>query len=311
MKTLILRPAPVQGLFIRNSLLKFIANPANPYPLAVLRIAISVIGLVQLIIISPYLLQLYGNFGFIQWAISESPTDTWLPSLGKLCLLLYPLGVSYKFCVYAVFTIYGLGLCGLLVGWQTRKAAILAWLMHGLTVNSGYFSLYGVDTMLHICLFYAVWMPVGKSFSLDRYLSKKTVNPSFIANLSIRVLQIHLCIIYLDAGISKMQGVQWWNGEAIWRAMMQPQFSVFDISWLAQWPWLAMLICWGTLVIEFGYPFMVWPAKTRTLWVILTLMLHLGIGVFMGLWLFALIMMVLTFSAFGYNILAGYLKLPY
>jgi hypothetical protein len=303
MKTPTLRSAFMQAAHIKNCLVRFIAQPAQPHPLAFFRVAVSLIGLVQVLIITPYLLQLYGNFGFIQWALIEASSDTWLPSLGKLCLFLYPFGISSSVCVYGVFALYGLSLGGLLVGWQTHLMAGLAWILHGLTVNSGFFSLYGVDTMLHICLFYTVWMPVGKSFSIDQFYRKQPVSPSFMANLSLRVLQAHLCIIYLDAGLSKMQGIQWWNGEAIWRAMMQPQFSVFDVSWLANWPWLAMVICWGTLLIEFGYPFLIWHPKTRPFWVAATLMLHLGIGLFMGLWLFALIMMVLTFTAFGHQLM--------
>jgi hypothetical protein len=303
MKTPSFRPGLLTAASIKTCLLQFIATPAHPHPLAFFRIAVSLIGLVQVLIILPYLLQLYGNLGFIQWAIIEASSEGWLPSLGQLCLFLYPFGISSSGCVYGVFTLYGLSLLGLLVGWQTRWMAGLAWILHGLTVNSGFFSLYGLDTMLHISLFYTVWMPVGKSFSMDQLKSKQAAAPTFMANLSLRVLQTHLCIIYLNAGLSKMQGIQWWNGEAIWRAMMQPQFSVFDVSWLANWPGLAMGICWGTLLIECGYPFFIWLPRTRPYWVAATLLLHLGIGLFMGLWLFALIMMVLTFTAFGYPLL--------
>ena len=81
---------------------------------------------------------------------------------------------------------------------------------------------------------------------------------------------------------------------------------------MAQVPWLSKAVSWGTLVIEIGYPFFVWPRRTRGLWVLLTLSLHAGIALFMGLWLFSGTMAVLTFAAFGWNVFAPWLasRLP-
>jgi hypothetical protein len=249
----------------------------------------------------PYLLQLYGNYGFIQWAVIETAADMWLPSIGKLCLLLQPLHVSSSACVYGVFALYGASLGGLLIGWRTRLFAICAWLLHSLTVNSGYISLYGVDTMLHICLFYCVWMPVGDAFSLDRRLRREPAAPSVMARISLRTLQIHLCIIYLSTAIAKLRGVQWRSGEAIWRAAMQPQFAVFDISWLASVPFAARLICWWVILLEFGYAFFVWPTRTRQFWIVGIVALHVGIGIVLGLWLFSAMMIVMNVAAFGFD----------
>ncbi len=278
--------------------MKFL-NPTSPAPLGFFRITISVLALVQLIILWPHLLQLYGNYGFIQWAIIETETDTWLPSIGKLCLLIHDLGISSSNCVYLIFTLYGICLVGLLIGWHSRFFAILCWLLHSITNNSGYISLYGVDTMLHICLFYSIWMPVGRAYSLDVKRKPSLSSPSFLAILGIRTLQIHLCIIYLNTSIAKMSSIQWWNGEAIWRALMQPQFSQFDYSWLAHYPGIALILCWGTLLVEGGYAIFIWLKPTEKIWLFAIISLHLGIAFFMGLWLFAAIMIIMNLTAFG------------
>ncbi|HEX2571122.1 MAG TPA: HTTM domain-containing protein [Polyangia bacterium] len=251
----------------------------------------------------PSLLQLYGNFGFVQWAISEVGADTWLPSIGKLCLLLQPFRISSTACVHGVFAVYALSLVGLGLGWRTRPFAVAAWLTHTLTVNSGYISLYGVDTMIHICLFYCMWMPVSAAYSLDQWLRRRSASATVGASLGLRTLQLHLCIIYLNTGLAKMRGAQWWNGEAIWRALMQPQFAVFDCSFLARVPIVAMLACWIVMLIEVGYPFLIWPRRIRPVWVAATIALHLGIGVMMGLWMFSSMMILMTFSAFGFALL--------
>jgi hypothetical protein len=289
------------GARLRNATYRLLFTPAAPHPLALLRLGVSALGLVQVWILWPYLLQLYGNFGFIQWALSEAGNERWMPSIGKLCLLLQPLGASSASCVYGVFAVYAVGLAGLALGWKTRLWAMLAWVAHSLTLNTGYLSVYGVDTMIQICLFYCVWMPVGAAWSLDQRLGRRPAAPTAAARLSLRVLQVHLCLIYLNAGTAKMHSIQWWNGEAIWRTLMDPQFAVVDVSWLPRMPVVAMLLCWGVLLVESGYPLFIWPRRTRRLWVAATIGLHLGIGLFMGLWLFAAIMILMTVSAFGFS----------
>lgn len=286
---------------LRTAAYYFLFTPAEPSPLALLRLGVSVLALVQVWILWPYLLQLYGNFGLVQWALTEAANESWMPSIGKLCLLLQPYGVTSSACVHGVFAVYVLGLAGLALGWKTRVWAVIAWLAHALTMNTGFFSVYGADTMIQICLFYCVCMPVGAAWSLDQWLLRRPVVPTAGTRLALRVLQLHLCLIYLDAGTAKMRSIEWWSGEAIWRALVQPQFAVFDFTWLARVPVLAMIVCWCVLLIETGYPFLIWPQRTRPLWVAATIGLHLGIGLFMGLWLFASIMIIMTVSAFGFS----------
>ena len=293
----------------------FFLCPASPLPLGFFRIAIGLIALFLLVQLWPYLLPLYGNYGFIQWAILETGTNTWFPSIGKLYLLLEPLGFSPENCVFLIFSVYGVSLLGFILGIKTRVCAILVWFCHLSTVNSGFTSIYGLDTMLQICFFYAMWMPLGKSLTVFHFLGKRSTEPSAMANLSLRVLQLHLCLIYLNTAVAKMQGLQWWNGEAIWRALMQPQFSTFTYDWLASWPLITKGMGWSVLLIEFGYPFLIWPLKTRRIWLPAIIALHGGIALFMGLPLFSMTMIAMNISAFGWlrnsGFLGRYLPLHY
>ena len=111
-------------------------------------------------------------------------------------------------------------------------------------------------------------------------------------------MQFHLCVIYLAAGLEKAMGRQWWNGEAIWQAVTQPAFSTLDLSCLAQHSWIPMLAGWGTLIVEIGYVFLIWPRRTRTPWCIATIGLHVGLGLFMGLVFFSSVMILLTSCLF-------------
>src|SRR4051812_33427108 len=178
---------------VREAALAFFLAPSSAEPLGFFRIAIAMIGLVQVVVLWPYLHQLYGNFGFVQWALIEAAAETWLPSIGKLTLLLQGLGVSADDTVRGVFAVYALALVGLGLGLWTRASAVLAWLMHILTVNTGELSLYGVDTILHVSLFYCAWMPVGDSYSIDLWRVGRQGAPSWLSTLSLRTVQLHLC----------------------------------------------------------------------------------------------------------------------
>jgi hypothetical protein len=279
---------------------RFWLEPVAPDALAFLRVAVAALSLVQLLVLWPHLLTLYGNFGLVQWVITDLSANSWAPSLGTLALALAPHGVSATATVYAVFGLYGVSLVCLGVGYRTRLFAVLAWLTHGLASTSAVLSLYGVDTILHVLLFYLVFMPSAGRWSLDALAGRASAEPSATARVAQRTLQLHLCFIYLNTGLAKARGEQWWNGEALWRALMQPQFNVFDFSWLAAHPLAAQLACWGTLLLEVGYVGMIWLPPLRRHWLLATLLLHVGIAVTLRLWLFSLTMMAFNLAAFAW-----------
>ncbi|MDC0709559.1 hypothetical protein POL68_13900 [Stigmatella sp. ncwal1] len=285
---------------LRQRLTDFVLAPSQPHPLGAFRIGVALILLAQTWMLSDGVLALFGNRGLVQWAISEPMSAPWLPRLGTLAHALQGLGISSDDCVYGLVLLYLLSLTGLLLGWRTRLSAFVAWLTHTTLINSGGMFAYGVEIFAHISLAYCVILPVGNAFSLDVRAGRASDAPSATATLALRVLQFHLCIVYLSTGIEKAMGVQWQSGEALWKALMQPLYGQFDFAWLASAPWLTKFATWSTLVIEIGYPLFIWPRQTRLFWVVMTLGLHLGIGLFMGLWLFSGIMAVLTFSVFGF-----------
>jgi hypothetical protein len=112
-------------------------------------------------------------------------------------------------------------------------------------------------------------------------------------------LQIHLCLIYFFSGLAKSLGSGWWDGSNLWRALLRPPFNVIDPAMLVRWkyffPVAGVLIC----LVEIGYPLFIWPKRTRQTWLCLVIAMHLGIAVTMGMYLFALIMIVLNVAAFG------------
>ena len=131
--------------------------------------------------------------------------------------------------------------------------------------------------------------------------------PTIGANVAIRCLQIHVCIIYLASGLSKLLGPAWWNGTAIWGTIANYEFAPMQfeiylsfLRFLGNHPLLADIFMTGgglfTLTFEIGYAFLIWRPKLRWCYLAGAITLHAGIGLFMGLKTFSLLMLVLNMA---------------
>jgi hypothetical protein len=237
----------------------------------------------------------------VQWEISRALGLEWQLHMMHVAGFLKHFGFFPDQSVTLFYWTYVTFLVVLLVGWHTRIAAFLVCLSHYVIMNTVSIFVYGVDIFLQIALFYLLVMPVAKAYSLDVWQGRVSPSPSWGVTLSRRVLQIHLCLAYVSSGFEKVQSPAWWSGNVIWRSLVQPDFRQYDFTWLARFPWLAMLSSWFTMLIESGYCFAMWVPRLRVVWIAGIIVLHLGIALFMGLGLFGLIMILLTVSAFGYE----------
>ncbi|WP_437324307.1 hypothetical protein [Sorangium sp. So ce381] len=299
--------SPVSALASAASAIeRFALAPASAAPLAALRIGLAAVLLTQAALVAPLLFDLYGPAGILQDPLRDAFTPRELPGIGWLTELLAPLGIGEAPILVGTGAVYALSLAALLCGFRTRAAALLAWSTHRMLMVTADPTVYGADVFANIFLFYLVWVPSGAALSFDRrgHGSRRALacapdEPTPAARLGLRVVQLHLCVAYLASGLEKAAGQAWWNGEAIWRSVMLPEYRQLDFSWLASHPWVAQAAGWSVLAVELGYAFLIWPRLTRRAVVVATSLLHLGIAAFMGLGVFGAIMPVLTLAAFG------------
>lgn len=187
----------------------------------------------------------------------------------------------------------------LLLGFFSRPAAILAWLIHLCAVNSGGLLSYGMDNFTTIGLFYMMWSPLPDRYSLDWWRRRRPLKNPQLVGFCRRVLQFHLCLIYFFGGLAKCIGPGWWDGTSLWRALTRPPFDIIApetlVLWKALLPFLGISVC----ILETGYPIFIWLKKTRRIWFLSILAMHISIALTMGMYLFALIMIILNVAAFG------------
>lgn len=284
---------------IRRAASTFFFAPASGRPLAALRVALALVLLVQAWLLRGEVLDLLAHDGIVQGDLTRYLVGGGAPRAGWLVDQLAPLGVSESACLHALCGLYVASLSGLMLGLFTRISAVVAWFLHWTLISTAGTTSYGADTYAHIFLFYLVLVPAGDAWSLDVLRARASRPPTAAARLGLRVMQIHLCVSYLASGLMKSAGIQWWNGELIWRALSLPVYQQHDMTWLASYPWICQIAGWVALFTELGYCVFIWPARTRRLWIAAIVALHLGIGLFLGLGVFAAIMCVLTLTLFG------------
>lgn len=192
------------------------------------------------------------------------------------------------------------------IGFATRVTSVLSMII---TVSYSYrahMANFGLDQINAILCLYLCIGPSGALLSVDRLIAlwrgKRRADrdhtdyvipaavPSITANLAIRLTQMHFCVIYAYAGLSKLQGGAWWNGEAVWMAFANLEYQSVDMTWVAWYPWISDVFTHGTIVWEVFFPAMVWVPVLRPSVLFIGFLLHVGIGGMMGLWTFGLIM---------------------
>jgi len=227
---------------------------------------------------------------------TESPL---IPRLGWLVMLTARTGFSESTALSIVWWVLLFAGCCLLIGFFSRASAILAWFVHLCAAESGGFISYGVDNFMTIGLFYLMLSPLPDRYSLDQRWRKLPSKNQRLLGFFRRVLQVHLCLIYFFGGVAKCLGSGWWDGSNLWRALIRPPFNVIAPEILIRlkylFPVAGIVIC----LLEISYPVFIWNRRTRGIWLMCICVMHLAIGLTMGMYLFAFIMIVLNIAAFG------------
>lgn len=270
---------------------EFFFSPTDPTPLALVRIATGLLLLWSFLWMGVDLGAWLGPDG---WIDPESAREA-LPPTGWSFWLWLPSGLTAP--------VYGLVLVVLVsftLGFGSRTAALLAWAAVVSTNRRVPVMLFGFDNIVATwTLYLAASFACGQALSLDLWLRRRRQpvgsslpRVSVSANLGLRLIQLHLCLIYASAGLAKLQGTPWWDGSALAMLLGNSDFRPFDLDFLANFPALLQLGTHLTIALELLYPILIWFRGWRP-WVLAgALGMHVGIALSMGLTEFSLAMVV-------------------
>ncbi|MGB8476036.1 MAG: HTTM domain-containing protein [Candidatus Acidiferrum sp.] len=221
-----------------------------------------------------------------------------IPRLGWFIFLFQQIGLDESLALSAIWwCLLTLG-CFLILGLFSRPAAILTWFLQLACAKSGGLLSYGADNLITIGLFYLMIAPLPDPWSLDSLFRHRATRNQPLLGFHRRVLQVHLCLIYFFGGLTKCLGAGWWNGSNLWRSLTIPPFNILPLHWVASLGFLLPAIGIAICLLETTYPFLIWWERTRKPVLYAICALHLGVGLFMGMYLFAGIMLVLNLAAF-------------
>ncbi len=283
---------------------RFWFTPRSPYMVSVLRITTGMFLLYSHLVLATDLMSFIGPQAWVNPELAQSLHDgrfgesdwgrsyLWYIESSVLLWLHHLLAILVTFA----FTI----------GFCTRITAPITWLIQLVYIHRLTGSLFGLDQIITYMAMYLSIAPCGAYFSVDRRIrgrlgdkldtSRKLrwlfpdTTPSVAANIATRLLQLHLCVIYLFGGLAKARGQSWWDGTAMWFAVGNYEYQSLDMTWLARYPRVFSLLTHVTLFWEVFYCFLIWPRLLRPLTLFLAFAVHGGIALFMGMTTFGLAM---------------------
>jgi hypothetical protein len=278
---------------------RFWFTPADPSTIAAIRIATGLILLYVHGAATPVLMDFIGPEALVDsQAIAQIRESEAIHPM--------PWGQSIWFLVQETpaiwFLHFGflLAIIGFTVGFWTKTMNVLVCVGHLSFIHRAMLAWSGLDTILAMLTIYLVLAPSGAALSIDHWRQNDGSEPRtrWATGLVMRLIQLHMCIIYLAAGLGKLQGARWWDGTAVWNVMLMHEFAPIDMSWLG---FLGDGPCHLTsnvgvvltLGMEISFAFLIWNPRVRPVLLTLAVLMHGGIGLFMGM------------GAFGAAMLAG------
>jgi hypothetical protein len=207
----------------------------------------------------------------------------------------------YTGSTWLLWTVHILALAVFLMlffGLFSRVTAVLGFLFavsYANRVTPG--AVFGLDKTNCMLALYLMLGPCGARYSIDRLWRLRRGDnsdpaDSTSASLAIRLLQIHLCIVYLFSGMAKLEGATWRLGTALWWSAANYEYQSIDLTWLANWPMLVAALTHVTVFWEMYYCALVWNRFTRPIALWLAVLIHGGIALFMGMITFGVAMII-------------------
>lgn len=206
--------------------LAFWFTPADPRPLALVRILTGLLGLVLAGSYAADLGTWFGPGGMIPVSAAGRSAEQ---------LSLFTLATSAKFLA----TLFGLlvaALVAMTLGLFSRGACLTAALLWAGLLNRGPALVGPADDCLAVLLWCLVVGPSGACWSVDRWLRDRRGAPAPTASpwarVALGLLRVHVVAITVATLLAQLKGDAWWDGTAAWWLTARSQSRLVDLTGL-------------------------------------------------------------------------------
>lgn len=309
---------------------EFWLRPRDPANLGRLRIGVGLLVLVWLLSFAPDLGTLFSFDGLLptagvtdweqdtvfreQFAFSDSSRRGLSPSPRLSILALSEASGELWTALIACAVVVALFTAGVF----TRITGVLALVAFLSFVNRAPLLCGPFEAVAAMLMFYLALSPCGATHSFDRWraLRKGSVAadpanvpatisswrhapPRWSATVTLRLIQVHLCAIYVFMALAQWGGgggeTPWATGDAIWLLAARPTAGL-SFRWLASAPVLIDLWTHGMWIFEFAFPLAIWARRARPALLVLAALVWLAFGCLTGQFAFCLLMIVATWA---------------
>ena len=174
----------------------------------------------------------------------------------------------------------------LLVGFWTRFAAVMSYV---LSMSFAYANPHldnAGDTIRVILLFYLMLCPCGAVWSVDA-LWKRGAGPVHVSPWPIRLMFVQMIFIYFMNGLYKLMGAEWVEGHSLHYVLGDVVMTRFSPSMFVIPAAVARVMTWTVLAWEVSFPVLVLWKWSRRAALVFGVLFHLGIFATMELGGFA------------------------
>ncbi len=182
----------------------------------------------------------------------------------------------------------------MMLGLLTRITTPLAWWFTLMTCHRMTGALFGLDQVIMMLSMYLMLAPCGSTLSLDALLRDRgwelkqlptgdRDSRTVLNNIATRMIQLHLCVIYIFGGLSKMRGEMWFDGSAMWYTLVNYEYQSMDLTWIGKYPFIIASLTAITIFWETFYCALIWPKLTRPIAIATAFFVHGGIAIALGM----------------------------
>ena len=207
---------------------------------AALRIAFGGLSVVYLLGLLPYVETQFSGLGWLrdiqQIAVQNG---------GSWSLFFIQAGAQATTLAYAIVWMGIIAAFMLMIGWQSRLAAAITWLVWVSLWNRNPLLLDGDDAILKLMCFYLMLSSCGNCWSVDACLH---IKPQQVSVWPLRLIQFQIALIYFVSGWVKFHSPEWLDGTIMQYVLIHPQYSRWD-----GWSFIDNPLLSGVLVALAGF----------------------------------------------------------
>ncbi|PHR97082.1 MAG: hypothetical protein COA78_28060 [Blastopirellula sp.] len=282
---------------------------------SLLRLLVGSIALIYALLFTIQLTDWYAADGILSSSFTISMLSTEDNNYAYYWSLLYYVNTPVELWILHSIGLLVIG--AFAVGFQTRYTSIAAFIFVASYAQRAPMLAGLIEPLLCPMVLYLCFAPCGNYFSVDAWLRAKKqkladrkVEDSLGANITLRLIQVHLCMFYAMMALTKLGGYTWWGGESMWWLIAQNHSPLVDLRFLRDAP--LFVFSWTHLVVlfELCFPLLIWVKVFRPLLIVLSILHWISLSLVTGNWEFGLLILALNVAFFSPEFVQSFLAKP-